>query len=73
MIGHSATSLYAALNQHLIDINQEIESKQHQRDTDGSSDTPLEPLLIAKAQLLNGMAVLKAADVNSKIPPTRRR
>ena len=70
---HNTSTLYASLNQHLIDINQQIESKQLQRDIDGSGDTPLEPLLIAKAQLLNGMAVLKAADMNSKIPPTRRR
>lgn len=88
MIGHSATSLYASLNQHLIDINQQIDAVivdvQKQIDTlpypenvtvfdmKTSEGVPvLSVLLTAKAQLLNGMAVLKAADMTDKT--SRRR
>ena len=55
---HTTQALYDELYQQVIAINKQIDNGK----------PILSDLMVAKAQLLSGMAALKAADLNSKAP-----
>lgn len=85
---HSTSTLYQALNQQLIEIDEQINAMKadlqkqievlpypddvtvyQMKNRDGSF--VLVDMLAARAQIVSGMAALKAADVASKSPKGR--
>lgn len=80
---HNTPTLYAALNDQLVELDKQIVAMKRQLEAqikvlpypdevtvydmklrDGSF--PLTPLLAARAQVLSGMAALKAADLANR-------
>lgn len=63
---HTTTALYDALNDTLRTINNQLDTEMEEVGKRSNE------LLVAKAQILSGMAALKAADVTSKQARPRR-
>lgn len=75
MLSISAQSIYDALRRTDSDIEVQIQQLKNQADkigcgvhelTDDRGSYVLAPLLVAKASCLNGIAVLKAADLRGR-------